>query len=276
MKKVSLTKILRWIFVFVLASFAIFPVYWMYNTSLTSVGGLFGGQNLIPRVQDSLQIFNVFFTEVPIWRWLRNSAVVALGTTISSLAMAVLAAYGLSRFRFFGKGLLGFSLFATQMLPEALLIVPMYALFMSLGLLNGFTGLVLANTAFVMPVAVWIIKSAMDGIPYEIEEAARVDGTPRLAVLTQIMMPLTAPSIAAASVILFFDGWNDFLFASTFITSSEKWLATVGLASFLGEFVTPLATVFSAALVFTIPAILLFLIMQRQIISGLTSGSVKG
>jgi multiple sugar transport system permease protein len=91
MKKVSPTKILRWIFVFVLASFAIFPVYWMYNTSLTPVGGLFGGQNLIPRIQDSLQIFNVFFTEVPIWRWLGNSAVVALGTTLSSLAMAVLA-----------------------------------------------------------------------------------------------------------------------------------------------------------------------------------------
>lgn len=276
MKRNIPLRILRLIFVFLLASFAIFPIYWMYNTSLTPVGGLFGGQNLIPPVQHSLEIFNVFFTEVPIWRWLRNSAVVALGTTLSSLAMAILAAYGLSRFRFFGKGILGFALFATQMLPEALLIVPMYALFMGLGLLDGYTGLVLANTAFVMPVAVWIIKSAMDGIPYEIEEAARVDGTRRLAMLTQIMIPLTAPSIAAASVIVFFDGWNDFLFASTFVTSQEKWLATVGLASFLGEFVTPLATVFSAALVFTIPPIVFFLIMQRHIISGLTSGSVKG
>jgi multiple sugar transport system permease protein len=276
MKKNPQMKIARWIFVFILASFAIFPVYWMYNTSLTPLEGLFGGQNIIPSVLNSFEIFNVFFSDVPIWRWLRNSAVVALGTTLSSLAMAVLAAYGLSRFRFFGKGLLGFSLFATQMLPEALLIVPMYALFMGLGLLDGNPGLILANTAFVMPVAVWIIKSAMDAIPYEIEEAARVDGTRRLAVLTQIMVPLTAPSIAAASVIVFFDGWNDFLFASTFITSSEKWLATVGLASFLGEFVTPLATVFSAALVFTIPAIVFFLIMQRQIVSGLTSGSVKG
>ena len=248
----------------------------MYNTSLTPVEGLFGGQNLLPSVQRSLEIFNVFFTDVPIWRWLQNSAIVALGTTLSSLAMAILAAYGLSRFRFFGKGLLGFALFATQMLPEALLIVPMYALFMGLGLLDGYAGLILANTAFVMPVAVWIIKSAMDGIPYEIEEAARIDGTRRLAILTQIMIPLTAPSIAAASVIVFFDGWNDFLFASTFITSQEKWLATVGLASFLGEFVTPLATVFSAALVFTIPPIVFFLIMQRHIISGLTSGSVKG
>jgi len=276
MKRNPLVKISRWVFVLFLASFAIFPIYWMYNTSLTPMDGLFGGQDLIPRVQHSFEIFNVFFTDVPIWGWLRNSAVVALGTTVSSLAMAILAAYGLSRFRFFGKGTLGFSLFATQMLPEALLIVPMYALFMGLGLLDGYAGLILANTAFVMPVAVWIIKSAMDGIPYEIEEAARIDGTRRLAILTQIMIPLTAPSIAAASVIVFFDGWNDFLFASTFITTQEKWLATVGLASFLGEFVTPLATVFSAALVFTIPPIVFFLIMQRHIISGLTSGSVKG
>jgi len=276
MKKRFFSKSFRWVFVLLLSLFAVFPVYWMFNTSLTPVEGLFGGQNLIPPLGNILDIFNVFSTDVPIWRWLKNSAIVAFGTTFSSLAMAILAGYGLSRYRFYGKGVLGFALFATQMLPEALLIVPMYALFMSLGLLDGFLGLILANTAFVMPVAVWIVKSAMDSVPFEIEEAARIDGTPRLGVLTQIMIPLAAPSIAAASVILFFDGWNDFLFASTFITTPEKWLASVGLASFIGEFVTPLATVFSAAIVFTIPAIVFFLLMQKQIVSGLTSGSVKG
>jgi multiple sugar transport system permease protein len=190
--------------------------------------------------------------------------------------IAVLAGYGLSRYKFHGRGVLGFALFATQMLPEALLIVPLYALFASLSLLNGLLGLVLANTAFVMPVAVWIVKSAMDAVPYEIEEAARVDGCPRFVILTRIMIPLAAPSIAAAAVIVFFDGWNEYLFASTFIQDRALWTASVGLSSFIGEFITPLSTVFSAAIVFTIPAIVFFLLVQRQIVSGLTAGSVKG
>lgn len=266
----------RWIVVAVVVLIAVFPVYWMYNTALTPRGELFTGQPLIPDITRSGDIFAVFFSDVPIWQWLGNSAVVAIGTTLTSVAMAVLAGYGLSRYKFHGRGVLGFALFATQMLPEALLIVPLYALFATFGLLNGLLGLVLANTAFVMPVAVWIVKSAMDQVPYEIEEAARVDGCPRFVILLRIMMPLTAPSIAAASVILFFDGWNEYLFASTFIQDRNLWTASVGLSSFIGEFITPLSTVFSAAIVFTIPAIVFFLLVQRQIVSGLTAGSVKG
>jgi len=266
----------RWVVVLLVVIIATFPVYWMYNTALTPRGELFTGQPLIPDITRSGDIFAVFSSSVPIFTWLGNSAFVAIGTTVASLMMAVLAGYGLSRYKFHGRGVLGFALFATQMLPEALLIVPLYALFATLGLLNGLFGLVLANTAFVMPVAVWIVKSAMDSVPYEIEEAARVDGCPRFVILMRIMVPLTAPSIAAAAVILFFDGWNEYLFASTFIQDRELWTASVGLSSFIGEFITPLSTVFSAAIVFTIPAIIFFLLVQRQIVSGLTAGSVKG
>lgn len=267
---------LRWVVVVLVVAIAIFPVYWMFNTALTPRGELFTGQPLVPDLTRIGDLFAVFGSSVPILTWLGNSALVAIGTTVSSLLMAVLAGYGLSRYRFHGRGVLGFALFATQMLPEALLIVPLYALFATLGLLNGLGGLVLANTAFVMPVAVWIVKSAMDAVPYEIEEAARVDGCPRLVILTRIMVPLTAPSIAAAAVVVFFDGWNEYLFASTFIQDREHWTASVGLSSFIGEFITPLSTVFSAAIVFTIPAIVFFLLVQRQIVSGLTAGSVKG
>ena len=266
----------RWVVVLVVVAIASFPVYWMLNTALTPRGDLFTGQPFFPDFTKIGEVFAVFGSGVPILTWLGNSAFVAIGTTLASLAMAVLAGYGLSRYRFRGRGVLGFALFATQMLPEALVIVPLYALFATLGLLNGLFGLVLANTAFVMPVAVWIVKSAMDAVPYEIEEAARVDGCPRFAILLRIMMPLTSPSIAAAAVILFFDGWNEYLFASTFIQDREKWTASVGLSSFIGEFITPLSTVFSASIVFTLPAIVFFLLIQRQIVSGLTAGSVKG
>jgi multiple sugar transport system permease protein len=266
----------RALVVAVLVAFAGFPIYWMYNTATSTRDEVFGsGQDVWPHVERTGNILDVFSSGVPLLRWLANSAFVAVGTTVLSIVLAVLAAYALSRYRFHGRGLLGFALFATQMLPEALLVVPLYALFVALGLVNNLWGLVLANTAFAMPVAVWIVKSAMDGVPYEIEEAARVDGCPRFVILSQIMLPLVVPSVAAASVITFFDGWNEFLFATTFIQDKDSWPASKGLSSFVGEFVTPLSTVFSAALLFTLPAILFFLLVQRRIVSGLTAGSVK-
>jgi multiple sugar transport system permease protein len=273
----SRQRVGRSVVVLLLLVFAGFPVYWMYATATSTTAELFGaGQSWWPHVGRTLRILDVFDSGVPFGRWLTNSAFVAFGTTLLSLVLAVLAAYALSRYRFHGRGVLGFGLFATQMLPEALLIVPLYALFSTLGLLNDLGGLVLANTAFAMPVAVWIIKSAMDAVPYETEEAARVDGCPRYGILAQVVLPLVAPSVAAAAVITFFDGWNEYLFAVTFIQDAEKWPASKGLSSFIGEFVTPLSTVFSATLLFTLPPIVFFLLVQRRIVSGLTAGSVKG
>ena len=201
---------------------------------------------------------------------------IAAGTTVLSLVLATMAAYALSRYRFHGRGIAGFIFFSTQMLPEALIIVPLYAIFAGAGLLNSHWGLILADTAFVMPVAMFIIKSGIDKIPYEIEEAARIDGCSRVRILTTIVLPLIMPSIAAASVIAFFDGWNEFMFANTFISSSDLWPASVGLSSFLGQFYTPMNVVMFCALLFALPAIIFFLWAQRGIVSGLTAGSVKG
>lgn len=254
-----------------------FPVFWMINTAMTPVGDLYSNnQRIIPDFSRTLNIFQVLVSDSPFLRWLGNSALVAGGTTLLSLLLACLAAYALSRYKFVGKGLMTFGFFATQMLPEALLIVPLYSMFMTLGLLNELYGLVLVNTAFAMPVAVFLLKSAMDTVPYEIEESARVDGCNALTILQVMFIPLIAPSLAAAAVITFFDGWNEYLFATTFIHDTANWVASTGLASFIGEFTTPLDMVFSGAIVFTIPAAIFFLLMQRKIVAGLTAGSVKG
>lgn len=276
MMRFSTIGTLRIGLVVLLTMIAGFPLYWLYNTATSTNDELYGaGQSWLPAITRTGQILNVF-DDTPLWRWLGNSALVAMGTTVLSFVIAVFAGYALSRFRFHGRGMLGFALFTTQMLPEALIVVPLYSLFVTLGLINNLGGLVLANTAFAMPVAVFIIKAAVDRVPYEIEEAARVDGAHRLGILVQIVLPLIVPSVAASAIITFFDGWNEYLFASTFIQSAEKWTTSVGLASFIGEFVTPLPTVFSAALIFALPGVIFFLIIQRWIVSGLTSGSVKG
>ncbi|WP_200837550.1 carbohydrate ABC transporter permease [Ruania rhizosphaerae] len=259
-----------------LVVFAGFPVYWMINTSLSTNADLYGtGQTFL------LDLTNVtgwwpMIEGVPLLLWLRNSAVIASGTALLSLFLALSAAYALSRFRFYGRGIVGFLFFSTQMLPEALIIVPLYALFAGYGLLNNHGGLILANVAFVMPVAVFILKGAIDKVPHEIEEAARIDGCSRGRILLSIVLPLVLPSIAAAAIIVFFDGWNEFLFANTFISNADLWPATVGLSSFLGEFFTPMNQVMLCAMLFALPAIAFFLWAQRGIVAGLTSGSVKG
>lgn len=267
---------LRAIAILVLSLFAAFPIYWMLNTALSSDTELYKtGQSWWPHVERVGDLPRLL-SKVPIVSWLGNSLVLAAGTTLLSLLLGVAAAYALSRFKFFGKGLSGFLLFATQMLPEALLVVPLYALFSSIGLLDNLGGLVLADTAFVMPVAVFVIKGAIDKVPYEIEESARVDGCSRVGVVTMMVFPLIVPSVAAAAVIAFFAAWNEFLFANTFISSSELWPAPVGLASFLGQYFTPINLVMVSALLFALPAILFFLLAQRSIVSGLTAGAVKG
>lgn len=273
----NLGKGMRAFLAILLALLAGFPLFWMVNAAITPTDVLYqGGQALIPDLTRSAKLFAVLTTDTPFLRWMGNSAIVAFGTTLLSLLMATLAAYALSRYKFVGKGVMGFGFFATQMLPGALLIVPLYSVFATLGLLNQLYGLVLVNVAFEMPVATFILKAAMDAIPYEMEESARVDGCGPLSILQIMVVPLIAPSMAAAAVITFFNGWNEYLFATTFISDRQNWTASTGLASFIGEFLTPLDTVFSAAFVFTIPAIVFFLLMQRRIVSGLTAGSVKG
>jgi multiple sugar transport system permease protein len=170
----------------------------------------------------------------------------------------------------------GFSLFTTQMLPEAMLLVPLYAIFGKLALLNTLGGLILANTAFTVPVIIWILKGAIDGVPLEIEEAARIDGCSRLGVILSVVVPLIAPTLAAAAVIAFFHGWNEYIFAQTFINEERLHVASVGLASFVGELSTPLDAVMAVAVIYTLPAVVFYLMVQKHVVAGMTAGSVKG
>lgn len=271
-----LLKALRYCLIGVLAIVAGFPIYWMAVTALSVNSELYGsGQVPWPQLQNLPSLIGEL-GDLPIGRWLFNTLVIAAGGTVLSLTLGALAGYALSRFRFHGRGLVGFLLFMTQVVPEALVLVPLYAMFITMGLLNNLLGLVLANVGFSLPVACFILKSAMDSVPYEIEESAVIDGCPRFSILTMIILPLIMPSIAAAAVIAFFAGWNEFLFASTFLMNRDLWPASVGLASFIGQYETPMSAVMGTALLFSLPAIVFFLLIQRKIVAGLTAGAVKG
>lgn len=267
---------LRLVGVLALLGVAVFPLYWMLVTALTPSSELFSETpNVLPRLSQ-FGVFREMFARVPIGIWLANSFLVAAGTTVLTLLLAVLPAYALSRFRFRGKGLLAFSLFATQMLPEAMLVVPLYAIFGRLGLLNTLPGLIFADTAFAVPVVTWILKGAIDAIPIEIEEAARMDGCNRIDIVLGVVLPLIAPTLAATSVIAFFSGWNEYVFAQTLISTEALRTASVGLASFVGELSTPIHVVMAVGVLYTLPAVCFYLLVQRYVVAGMTAGSVKG
>ncbi|WEX09134.1 carbohydrate ABC transporter permease [Chelativorans sp. AA-79] len=270
------THLLRLLLILALVVFGGFPIYWMATTALSLNSELYNtGQVPWPQI-GNLPGMIAGLGKLPLLRWLVNTGIVAVGTTTLSLMLGALAGYALSRFRFHGKGILGFLMFMTQVVPEALILVPLYAMFITFGLLNSLFGLVLANVGFSLPVAAFIIKGAIDAVPYEIEESAVIDNCPRISVLTMIVLPIIAPSLAAAAVISFFAGWNEYLFAATFLMDRELWPASVGLASFIGQYETPLSAVMGAALIFSLPAVAFFLLIQRKIVAGITAGAVKG
>jgi multiple sugar transport system permease protein len=262
--------------ILILVGMSVFPFYWMFVTATTSDANLFAPlPQMLPDLS-LLGIFSAIFHESPVGTWLFNSFVVAAGTTAVTLVLSVPMAYALSRFQFWGKVALGVALLMTQMLPEAVLVVPIFSIFSPLGLLNTYTGLILANAAFTVPVITWILKNAIDTFPFEVEEAAVLDGCTGLSLLWRVVLPVIAPSLAASAVIAFFHGWNEYIFALTFITNDDMRPASVGLAGFIGEISTPVQSVMAVSVVYTMPAVLLYLLMQKFIVSGMAAGSVKG
>ncbi|MFC0507025.1 carbohydrate ABC transporter permease [Micromonospora costi] len=276
MRRFRLGLTARIVAVLVVLGVAVFPLYWMLVTALSSNGDLFAER---PRLTPDIGRFGVFveaLAEGKAAGWLLNSLVIAVGTMVLSVGLGIPLGYALSRFSFRGKAVLTVVLLFTQMLPEALMVVPLFALFRRFDLLDSLTGLVLVNSAFVLPIVALILKGAIDGIPRELEEAGRADGARPFTVLTRINLPLIAPSIAATAVIAFFHAWNEYVFAVTFIFDPELQPASVGIANFIGELGTPIQTVMAVAFLFTLPAVAFYLLAQKYVVSGMTAGAVKG
>ena len=276
MRVTTLGLTLRIVAVLVVLGLAVFPLYWMLVTALSSNADLFAATpRLIPDL-GQLGVFGVALADGKATLWLYNSLVIALGTMTVSIVLGLPLGYALSRFSFRGKVIVTIVLLFTQMLPEALMVVPLFSLFRRFNLLDSLLGLILANSAFVLPIVALVLKGAIDAIPRELEEAARVDGARPLGILLRINMPLIAPSIAATAVIAFFHAWNEYVFAVTFIFTPGTQPASVGIANFIGELGTPIQTVMAVALMFTLPAVVFYLIAQKYVVAGMTAGAVKG
>ena len=257
-----------------------FPIYWMIvtvvqpiNLSLTYPPPLFP-QAINPNA--FTRIFQVENNPDRVDIWIANSVVLASITTVVSLALSVLGAYALAGRRWRGQGLFGLLLLMTQMLPEALIVIPLYATIDKLHLTNSLPILALVDTAFVLPICIWILKNVFDTIPGEIRDAAMVDGCTRMGMLVRIMLPISAPGLVAVGVVAFFHAWNEYLFAATLIADKKLYPAPVGLAQMISMIDTPIDKLLAGGLVFSIFPVIFYLLVQRHIVAGLSAGAVKG
>lgn len=252
------------------------PFLWMLKTAMeSSAASTAFPPNLLP---DGAFIgtFKKIIFDSKLFLWLWNSFIVSAASTLLALVLAIPAAYGLSRFRFRGKSWLSVAILSAQMMPPIVLIIPLYTFFIRFGLADSLWSVIIANAAFALPVIVWMLKTSFDAVPFEIDEAARVDGASWLHISLLIVLPLALPGVIASSIFAFLNSWDEFLLARTLLRSVDQWVGTIGLSSFMGENATPWSEVMAIALVFTVPPVFLFLLVQKHFVSGLGSGAVKG
>jgi arabinogalactan oligomer/maltooligosaccharide transport system permease protein len=210
-------------------------------------------------------------------RQLLNSLLISLGTTLLGVFLAATAAYAFSRFRFPGRqpGMMMF--LVVQMFPATLLMIPLYIILSKLGLLNSVLGLVFVYSTTAIPFCVWMLKGYFDTIPKELEEAALIDGASRIRIFYTIVLPLARPALAVTALFSFMTAWNEYILAATFLNREETFTLPVLLKSYVGEHGSADWGAFAAgAVLVSIPIVALFYALQKHLVSGLTSGGVKG
>lgn len=225
----------------------------------------------------SIHNFVSVMTDQPFGRWLFNSVVVAAATTVLGVFLACTAGYAFSRFRFPGRraGLMSF--LVSQMFPGTLTLVPLYLIVVKvLGLGSTWLGLILVYSLTSIPFCVWMLKGYFDTIPRELEESAMMDGASPATIFVRIVLPLAKPAVAVTALFSFMTAWNEFIQAATFMDKETMYTAPVGLRFFVGGFQQQWGFFAAGSIITAIPVVILFMFLQRYLVSGLTAGAVKG
>jgi len=259
--------------------FCTLPFSWTFVTSLKTESEIYASPaTYIPRAL-TLDHWEEVLTLQRFTRSLLNSTIVASSATAISLLVGSSCAYAIARLHFPGKSVVLAVVLAVAMFPGIAILSPLYLLFRDWGLINTRLSLILPYVTFTLPVCIWTLTAFFRDLPLEVEEAARVDGCTRWQVYRQIVIPLAAPGVFTTAILLFIAAWNEFLFARTFISDQALYTAPVAVAQFEGADIAaarPWGQISAAAVTTTLPLVLLVLVFQRRIISGLTAGAIKG
>jgi multiple sugar transport system permease protein len=252
------------------------PFYWMIATSLKHDKEIYGYEATLVPAQPTLANYATVFRETPYLLYLRNSVVVAVGSTILSMIIAVLGAYAIARLEFPGRAMLARGLVFTYLVPTSLLFIPMFAMMSTLRLTDSLYGLAVAYLGFDVPFCTWLLLGYFKSVPQELEEAARVDGCNRVGALMRIVLPMSLPALVVVTFFSFTHAWNEFLYAHVFTSTTNARTVTTGLVNFMSQDVFFWGPLMASTVMSALPPVLMFLVFQRWVVKGLTLGGVKG
>ncbi|GAA0962190.1 carbohydrate ABC transporter permease [Actinocorallia libanotica] len=267
----------RWALVDLLVLlYALVPVVWLVSLSVKTPGAVADG-SFVPR-EWTWRNYRSIFANDEFLRGLVNSLGIGLISTLIAVVIGTMAAYAIARLRFPGRSvILGVSLLIA-MFPQISLVTPLFQIERALGLFNTWPGLILPYVTFALPLTIYTLSNFFEEIPWELEKAAKMDGATPLQAFRLVIVPLAAPGVVTAAILAFIVCWNDFLFAISLTSSSTARTAPAAISFFTGasQFEDPTGSIAAAAVVITIPIVIFVLFFQRRIVSGLTSGAVKG
>lgn len=275
-KKLSMGKIMGLLGMAVFLIVVIFPFYWQVVTSFKDSRDI----SLMPTElwpsRFSLEFFESVFVNHNFAMYLKNSIVVAVGAMAITILLAFPAAYAFSRINFKFKKFVKNFILLSNMFPIIAIVTPMFIIFKNLKLINTYAGLIVPSVIITLPMAIWTLIAFIEKLPYELEEAAQVDGCNLFQSIVRIILPLTAPGLFTTAIIAFITAWNEFMFALILVTRDEMRTVPVAISMFPGQFTVPWGDMAAASIVATVPIVIVVLICQKKIVAGLTSGAVKG
>ena len=260
--------------ILVIVAFALAPYIWMVLTSIKPDSDIVAFPLRYLPSHVTLEHYQTLFEHTSFARNLLNSLIVAIGAVIVGLSVSLPAAYAFSRFRFRGRQLLMTQFLVINMFPIVLLIIPLFVLMRSLGLLDTFVGIIAGHSTFAIPFSVWMLTSYLNTIPRDLDEAAEIDGATRIQAIGMVLLPLVMPGVVTTAIYIFVTSWNEYLFAMM-LSGDHVRTVTVALQLFIGEFTIQWGLLTAGGTVVAIPVTILFLVVQKRLVSGLTTGAVK-
>ena len=272
----QMRKVSAYVVLFFFVVMVAFPLYWNVLTSLRTPKEVYQRQGMLMPDELTLENYRRLFDGTSMIPWLLNTSIVTLVATFVSLVAGVFAAYAMARLRFNGGQTMGKVVLFLYLLPQTLLFIPLFVMLNDASLLNTRMAFYLTYPTLVLPFITWLLLGYFKGLPMELEDAARIDGCSRVGVLYRIVLPLAAPGIIAAAVFSITNLWNEFLYALVFVQSDSLWTVQIGLRSFQLADTMLWGLTMAGAVVTTIPPVLVYMLLQRFVVGGLTMGAVKG
>lgn len=269
------TRIASYSILLIMTCLIIIPILWMISTSLKSEDAIWDTPIEVIPSDPTLFNFKSLWSTHPFLQYLKNSLIVVSSSTVISVAVSTFAGYGISRFKFRGRSTYMAFLLATQLFPSIMLLIPYYKIFMTLGLIDNITALIITYVSFTIPFCTWMMRGYFAGISKDLDQAASIDGAGRIRVFTSVILPIAWPGVAATAIYAFIAGWNEYLFALTFLNTDTKKTVSLGIGQLIGEYRILWGELMAGALYALVPMIVIFIFFNRYLVSGLSAGAVK-